>query len=121
MKLPFQDTLKRKFHRFLAGANFEYNLQARKLVSALLQNAGISLKKVDEVLAILDEESSRFVSEDDFQIVHGKDLISTLACVFRSTPEDITPILFLSIDYEIVRAHPNVASVEAWIRPAAAP
>jgi len=118
MKLPFQRTLERRgLSRFISLNEGGAQLDMDRLVSTMLQNAGISLAQLSEILGLQrNEEKSLAVLEHD-QVVHGKDFVRTLACILRLDEDQIERLLFLSMDISEIALRPNIARVQTWIRP----
>jgi len=114
LKLPFQRTFeaRRDLRRFLIGDSLDIG----RLVSTLLQNAGISLAKTDEVGELLRQETDRLSGVGHDQIVHGKDFTRALATFFGLDDGQAERLLFLSIDFADIASRPNIAQVRGWMR-----
>jgi hypothetical protein len=116
LKLPFQRTFeaRRDLRRFLVGDD----LDVGRLISTLLQNAGISLARTQEVVELLRQENDRLTEVGHDQIVHGRDFTRALAYFFGLDEEQAERLLFLSIDFAEVASRPNIAQVSCWMRSA---
>lgn len=115
LELPFQKTFERRgLRRFLLADR----LDADKLISTLLQNAGLSLARKGEVVELLQREKETLIDIGHDQIVHGKDFTRALACWLDVAEEQIEPMLFLSMDFREIASRPNIAQVHGWMRQA---
>jgi hypothetical protein len=117
LNLPFQRTFGRGLSRFIVGAYLAAMVDISRVISTLIQNAGISLARAGEIGDFLTEETQAQIVTDDYKIVHGKDFIRSLAWLFDIDQEDAEPMLFLSMNYAEIRAFPNIQKVEDWVRP----
>jgi len=114
LKLPFQRTFeaRRALRRFLVGDNLDID----RLISTLLQNAGISLARTGEVAELLRQETDRLSEIGHDQIVHGKDFTRALASFLDLDQGQTERLLFLSIDFADIASRPNIEQVRGWMR-----
>lgn len=115
MELPFQRTFRKGLSRFLVGEQYSATLDMRRLISTLLQNAERSLSDVDEVMSFVDEEAGLQSSVETRKLSHGKDLVRSLACLYKIEESHVESMLFLSMDYSEIRRFPNIQTVISWI------
>ena len=116
LKLPFQRTFeKRGLGRFLCGNKIDAHVDVDKLISTLLQNAGISLSRTGEIVELLRQEKEMLENIGHDQIVHGKDFERALASFFDLDEEQIERLLFLSMNLSEIALHPNIAQVRGWM------
>jgi hypothetical protein len=116
LELPFQRTFgKRGLARFLLD---DVGLDVDKLITTLLQNAGISLAKKGEVVELLRRENDTLAEIAHDQIVHRKDFMRALASFLGLDEEQIEPLVFLSMEFPEVALRPNIAEVHTWIKQA---
>jgi hypothetical protein len=119
LELPFQRTFERRgLRRFLLGDKLDIRVNVDKLISTLLQNAGISLARKEEVVELLQRENETLAEIGNDQIVHGKDFTRALASFLELDEEQIERLLFLSMDFPEVASRPNIAQVHGWVRQA---
>lgn len=79
--LPFKRT---QVKRYIVLESNTIKLDLERYASALLQNAGISLKGVVEVINRHSETEDEYSHLDDKEIVHGKDAIMVLGYFLRT-------------------------------------
>jgi hypothetical protein len=116
LELPFQRTFeKRGLGRFLRGNKVNARIDVDKLISTLLQNAGISLAKSGEVVELLRQGKETLANVGHEQIVHGKDFERALAFFLDLDEEQIERLLFLSMNLSEIALHPNIAQVRGWM------
>jgi Protein of unknown function (DUF4435) len=114
LELPFQRTFdKRGLGRFLLG---HAGVDVDKLITTLLQNAGISLARKGEVVELLRRENETLAEIAHDQIVHGKDFMRALASFLELDEEQIERLVFLSMDFPEVASRPNIAQVHIWMK-----
>lgn len=117
LELPFKRTFeKRDLRRFLLDDKSDVSVDVDKLISTLLQNAGISLARREEVFELLREENETLVEIAHDQIVHGKDFTRALASFLALDEDQIERLVFLSMDFLEVALRPNIAEVHSWIK-----
>ncbi len=116
MQLPFQRTLERRgLSKFVSVNNEGAQLDMDRLVSTMLQNAGISLARLSEMVSLQRSEEENLALLDHDQVVHGKDFVRALACLLKLDEGQIERLLFLSMDESKIVLRPNIARVQTWI------
>lgn len=117
LELPFRRTFeKRGLRRFLLEDKSDVSVDVDKLIATLLQNAGISLARREEVAELLRTENERTAEFAHDQIVHGKDVTRAIASFLKLGEEQIEPLLFLSMEFSEIELRPNIAGVHRWIK-----
>jgi hypothetical protein len=116
LNLPFQRVFEdRGLRRFLSGDRFEASLNTDRLITTLMQTAGISLSKKGEILDALERELAELKAKADSQIIHGKDFINLLAWLFDRSAKEIEAILFMSLEPIEMDEYPNFQQVRGWL------
>ncbi len=119
IELPFQRTFERRsVRKFLRGDQLDARVDVNKLISTLLQNAGLSLARTGEVVGLLQQRNETLIDIGHDQIVHGKDFTRALACCLGVDEEQSERLLFLSMDFREIASRLNIAQVHGWIRQA---
>ena len=86
---------------------------------ALLQNAGISLSKLDATLRRLDEVETTFASTSDGELMHGKDamcLADVVFCACGLNPEEGPRLLWTSFEPRFVEDGSTLDSACGFLR-----
>lgn len=98
LNLPFQGT---RLGRHLQAKGGHVSLDLNGYLRALLQNAGISLSRLEELRTRLLEVEQAYASVADAQIIHGKDgmcLLTSALSNFGVSPEDCPRLLWSTFD-----------------------
>ena len=116
LELPFQRTDLSRFLRYTAG---RLRLDFDGYVQALLQNAGISLRKKNSVLqgvAVLEQQYAEF---PDCEIIHGKDAFSIIVKAlsrFGAKESEAVKMLWTSFEAVFVTAGSNLKAVQEYLK-----
>lgn len=114
--LPFADTLiENKRRKYIKKCDGRNGIDIDSLITSLMQNAGISLKRKPEVRAEFEAAILQLMKLDERQVLHGKDWTYFLAHYCDVLTEVAEPLIFLSIKYENLDVHPNLASVKEYL------
>lgn len=117
--LPFQRTISEKtIRKFVLHDCKGLYLNVDRLCTALLQNGQMTLARKASVMSEYEQEGVALRAYPDCEIVHGKDLIISLALYLNCTSEHIESMMFLAIrcDIEEIRKRPNLQAAEKWVR-----
>lgn len=122
VRLPFSKTLPGRMSRYIDKVSGRTVLKSEKFCSALLQNAGISLSRRDEILGKISGEIRNIGELPDMQVLHGKDLVEILSIKLESHIDEMGRMIFLSIcsSVEHLRSFPEISRAETWARDEAA-
>lgn len=113
--LPFQRTELRR-HLIINGDSVRFNLEG--FATALLHNAGISLKELPEIMRRHREVVETYSHLRDEQIVHGKDSIVVFERLLRAhglQPEDAGRLLRCSYERQWIQGHPALERVYEFL------
>ena len=116
-RLPFQNAFRDgTIKRFFTERRGVYTLRLDAMVDSLLAHMDEPPPK-DQVLAALDDETAAFAAVDDWQIVHGKDLVAFLAWYFDVSLAVASGLVILSIATcsHNAREHPNLNETVEWV------
>lgn len=118
LHLPFQMTFAdgsiRRFFRYHRG---QCDLRLDNMLDALLDQAGIERRlkhQIHESLAVL---SQQLEATEDFDVIHGKDLVSFLSWYFEVPNPIAAGLVALSIStclQDLLRAN-NIHQVKNWV------
>ncbi|TAL36870.1 MAG: hypothetical protein EPN97_06045 [Alphaproteobacteria bacterium] len=116
MELPFQNTFERHgLDHFLNGKGLDAHLNFDQLLQTLLQNAGISLSKKEEVSLLFQNETRLLSEQTDTEIVHGKDFYMGVSAILNVDTKQVERLLHLSADISAIKGFPNIVATENWI------
>jgi hypothetical protein len=97
----------------------EIGFETATVITSLLQSAGTSLSRKDEILEMVNKVHSELRLLDDREVIHGKDALTLLTRQFKAlgidTP-DVSPTLWATFRQEDVAAFPVLAEVVAFLR-----
>ena len=119
LRLSFQRTVTEKnMRKFIINGSTGYQLDLERLCEALLQNSAISLSQKPQLMLYYRQEITTLSRHADAEIIHGKDLIHSLAWYFDKTSEHIESLVFLGIwgNLENIRQLSNLKAAEEWVR-----
>jgi hypothetical protein len=117
LELPFLKTFERGLSRFIRANGSGHELDMLAVARALMQNAGLSLTKIPDILGLYENEISAQETVRDNQLVHGKDLARVIAWKF-SIPQSFAEhfvMLALATEVAAIRSEPNIQSAAAWL------
>lgn len=109
--LPFQRT---DLKRHLRAAKSVVHLNFEGYVTALLQNAGISLKERSEIVNRHHEVAEAYSHVDDVQLIHGKDAIVALGDLLHANglpSQDTGRLLRCSYERQWITENPYLERV----------
>jgi len=120
-RLPFQDTFAdRGVHRFFRERRGLYSLQLDNLIDALTARVEPppATPTRGQVATEMQARSTALAAVDDWQIIHGKDLLGFLSWYFKIPERATLGMVMLSIAAckAAVVALPNIGLVERWVR-----
>lgn len=116
LSLPFKATRLRGHVSFERGC---LDVDYQGYAQALLQNAGISLSKLDATLRRLDEVETTFASTSDAELMHGKDAMCLADVVFRAcglNSEEGPRLLWTSFEPRFVEDGSTLDSACGFLR-----
>lgn len=106
--LPFQQTDLRG-HIVLEGNSIQFNFEG--YATALLQNSGVSLKNLPEMVNRHQEVAEEYSHLDDAEIVHGKDAVTVLERYLRTQglrSEEVGRLLRCSYERQWLDGSPSL-------------
>ena len=114
--LPFQRT---KLARFLTVKRCTVTLDLNRYLASLLNNADprISLRTRDIILTQLQAAEIDYAKWDDFQIIHGKDLICLFECALKNygAPKHCDGYLWLALDKAALENYAQLKKVKNFL------
>lgn len=116
LELPFQKTAKKKYITFTRG---HLTVEYERYLSALLQNAGVSLARLGDISSRLAEVERVFTSVPDSELIHGKDAMCILEVVLSecgAAEEEGTRLLWTSFEPVLVEPGSTLATVCGFLR-----
>jgi hypothetical protein len=116
MNLPFQDT---DLSRHVSGDGARVSVDFDGYLRSLLQNAGISLARFDEIRARVQEVAERFASTPERELVHGKDTLHVLEVALRKMrvkQGECGRLLWTSFEATFVETGSVLEAVASYIR-----
>jgi hypothetical protein len=112
LQLPFQETNIKKY----ISREFRYELDVAKFTRALMQNAGMSLSLIGDILEDLKKVEKRMASVEASVYIHGKDVLAVSDKVFRLHglhEGEIEKLLWAAIERPDYTRYPNLkAAIE---------
>jgi hypothetical protein len=118
LKLPFQKTNLLRYLKFVGG---RLNLGFEAYVQALLQKAGMSLKKRESILGSVAALERKFAQSPDSEIIHGKDAFSIIAKAlarFGVKEGEAKKMLWTSFEAAFVITGSNLSAAQEYLRSA---
>ena len=115
LELPFQTTFKNLGRKKILKKQKDMCIDVSKLVSKLLQNAKISLKKHDEIMDQYKTIANSHNKSDSRYILHGKDWAFYLSCFYEVNPKHIDSLIFLSMDYNKISESNNISIIKNYL------
>jgi hypothetical protein len=112
LELPFNKTFKNKGRSKIIKKNgTDQIIDTKALISKLLQNAQISLSKLEGLQDDFEKLLAKEKSTDYRLIIHGKDwgFYLSFLCDVEKIPME--PLIFLSLDYQRLRKEKNISIV----------
>lgn len=115
-RLPFKRTLRDGLGRFTVQEEGELKVDVRRLTSVLLQNAQISLARLNDFLDGFGGETEKIKGWPDQQVIHGKDFCLALGLLLELEESVVEACLFLSVEKDYLLTFPNIMLVVNWVR-----
>jgi hypothetical protein len=115
LDLPFQKTLDGGLARFIDASS---ELDERKMLETLLQNADRSLAEFGHIQSLFQAEVTANVSVPNYQLVHGKDLSKLIAWKFKISSSFAEKFLTMALmaEKDAILAEPNIRHASAWLK-----
>ena len=119
LNLPFKETfVGGSVSRFFKDRRGRYSLSLDALVDALLNQAELPRQMKPDLINLLERTESELSDVEDWQIVHGKDLISFFSWYFAVSLPISFGLICLSIvaSLNAVLAYESFSEIEGWVR-----
>lgn len=115
LNLPFQRT---ELQRHVDATSGGFTLNFESYVSALLQNAGISLRDLPDLIGATEAVALEFAATEDLQLVHGKDavrLISEVLLEHGVGRDQAEGHFFMSFEAVMAQQFPTLLAVLEYL------
>ncbi len=117
LRLPFQAT---RLRRYIGVDKGRVQVDLGAYLRALVQNAGISLSRLDEFRGRLEDLERAFAATPDEELIHGKDAVCIVEAVLSSCgvqPDEGTRLLWTSFETQFVVEGSTLEAVSAFLHP----
>ncbi|WP_433215688.1 hypothetical protein ACQP00_06320 [Dactylosporangium sp. CS-047395] len=94
-------------------------LDRKKILTSLLQSAGLSLKGLDDVILQIQKTQDEISDFTDREVLHGKDALALLTLQLREigcNVVDVGPVLWTTFRHDYVSEFPNLSQVVSYLK-----